>query len=369
MNILNLQDSFSYRYHKVLDQAKTYWHLSITHVADLKTIVKTIPDTILTFIKEGHIYLLISNEYESFYDVPEYVYKHIVYENNIPEHKIILLSGAHDIKEISDVATTKINSLYNKNYNTLNAKFFCSAPYQIVSQYNLDQMYRSSNLKRSLCLRGSVNYKKRFLLLNRRWRLHRPSLVAFLYCKNLLDYGYVSLGSNDQGYTWENTFDNIKQKHITETSFLDFHKGDILNIPNLSLDTDVHDQKTSWLTGSMNQYYENSFMSVVTETNFYDSTSIFFSEKTFKPIIYKQPFIIVGIPKSLELLQSMGFQTFDPFINESYDNEYDDNKRLLMIIDEIERICKMNDEELKSISIKMKDICEHNQKLLLSYRQ
>ena len=80
MNILNLQDSFSYRYKNVLDHNKTYWHLHITHVADLGTIVKTIPETILTFIKEGHIYLLISNEYESFYDFPEYVYKHIVYE-------------------------------------------------------------------------------------------------------------------------------------------------------------------------------------------------------------------------------------------------------------------------------------------------
>jgi hypothetical protein len=78
---------------------------------------------------------------------------------------------------------------------------------------------------------------------------------------------------------------------------------------------------------------------------------------------------LVGIPKSLELLQSMGFKTFDPYINESYDNEYDDNKRLLMIVDEIERICKMNNEELNITSIKIKDVCEHNQKLLLNYRQ
>ena len=43
----------------------------------------------------------------------------------------------------------------------------------------------------------------------------------------------------------------------------------------------------------------------------------------------------------------MGFKTFDGFIDESYDDEPDESKRIHMIYSEITRLCAMSKEEIQ----------------------
>ena len=52
------------------------------------------------------------------------------------------------------------------------------------------------------------------------------------------------------------------------------------------------------------------------------------TEKTFKPICLRMPFILAGNQGSLEYLRSYGFQTFGELWDESYDTEVDDYRRL-----------------------------------------
>jgi hypothetical protein len=83
--------------------------------------------------------------------------------------------------------------------------------------------------------------------------------------------------------------------------------------------------------------------------------------------MYLQPFLIVGPPHYLKEIRNMGFKTFNGLIDERYDDEEDDMKRLTMIIDEIKRISSIPIEELK---IKLKDIENiliYNQIKLLTY--
>jgi hypothetical protein len=63
----------------------------------------------------------------------------------------------------------------------------------------------------------------------------------------------------------------------------------------------------------------------------------------------------------------MGYKTFDGLIDESYDNETDDNKRMLMIVNEVERLCSLNQVELETFLIEAKKIVDHNFKNL-NYR-
>ena len=46
----------------------------------------------------------------------------------------------------------------------------------------------------------------------------------------------------------------------------------------------------------------------------------FITEKTFKPIAFQHPFIIVGCSGTLTYLQKLGFETWDNLWDESYDN-------------------------------------------------
>ena len=86
-----------------------------------------------------------------------------------------------------------------------------------------------------------------------------------------------------------------------------------------------------------------------------------------KPIINFLHFIFVSFKGSLELLKGLGFKTFDGFIDESYDTEADDMKRLHMIIDEIKRISSIPLEELKNKLKDIEDILIYNQIKLLTY--
>jgi len=73
---------------------------------------------------------------------------------------------------------------------------------------------------------------------------------------------------------------------------------------------------------SNNIWYNSTNFSLVAETlpiipN--AKEQLFVSEKTFKPIIMNHPFIVHGSSGTLNYLHSMGFETFDHIIDESYD--------------------------------------------------
>ena len=87
-------------------------------------------------------------------------------------------------------------------------------------------------------------------------------------------------------------------------------------------------------------------------------------KKTFKAIIMSHPFILVSIPKSLEVLKELGYKTFSPWIDESYDQEMDDNKRMMMIVNEIERLCNLSQEDLEKFLVAMKEVCSYNHNVL-----
>jgi hypothetical protein len=74
----------------------------------------------------------------------------------------------------------------------------------------------------------------------------------------------------------------------------------------------------------------------------------------------------VSVPRTLELLRELGYETFSPWIDESYDLETDDNQRLLMVAREIQRLSNLTSEELTTYLNGVRDICEHNLSVLLS---
>ena len=107
--------------------------------------------------------------------------------------------------------------------------------------------------------------------------------------------------------------------------------------------------------------FEDTFMSVVAETHSgaRDCNSQFFiSEKIVKAIGNCHPFVILSTPDYLKELQKLGYKTFSPYFNESYDSEKDAELRMIKAVDEVERICK-NGVPIKAIETAM-----HNQSLL-----
>ena len=112
--------------------------------------------------------------------------------------------------------------------------------------------------------------------------------------------------------------------------------------------------------------YLNSYFSIVTETAFPEKT-YFSTEKIYRPMLHFHPFIVYGSPYTLKNLRELGFKTFSPYIDESYDEVISPFRRMQKITKEVKRLCSMSKEDLHKWYYGMLDILEHNRELMKVY--
>lgn len=89
------------------------------------------------------------------------------------------------------------------------------------------------------------------------------------------------------------------------------------------------------------------------------------TEKAYKAIACKRPFISFSTPFWLEDLRNLGFKTFDGIIDESYDRITDNSVRLNMIVNELERISNLPKDQLNTLITECQEIAEYNYSKLL----
>ena len=208
---------------------------------------------------------------------------------------------------------------------------------------------------------NTFDFKYKVLCYNRRAHAHRKILVYNILKDRLLkDNTLFSLGYekeyNDKvniesiaGYTEDlNQAKNIFE-YFTEL------KEDISFDKNLNLYRD-----SPGLLFKIEDH-QKTFVSLVTET-LVENDKLFFSEKTYKPILAQQPFIIMGNPNSLKYLKSIGFKTFDRWWDESYDEETNFKIRFEKILNVVRKICSMSYDELYTIRKELESVCIHNYK-------
>jgi hypothetical protein len=103
----------------------------------------------------------------------------------------------------------------------------------------------------------------------------------------------------------------------------------------------------------------DAFWHVVTETVFYYD-KLHLTEKIFKPIVSKQPFMLLAAPGNLAYLKSYGFKTFDSVIDESYDTIQDNDARIDAVTKQLAWYCNLSDREKNNIMCAVKPIVLHN---------
>jgi len=110
--------------------------------------------------------------------------------------------------------------------------------------------------------------------------------------------------------------------------------------------------------------FNQTAISVILETVF--DKRIHLTEKTLRPIACGHPFILAAGPGSLKLLRSYGFQTFDGYIDESYDNIQNENERLTAIVSEINRIKLLPVYQQQKLISQCQEIAKHNRQHFFS---
>jgi hypothetical protein len=356
---------------ELVDELKDidYWYCEIFmgecfYKYKIETIV---PEDILNKIKtDDHTFLIICNAHESFHTIVSPIYKTLIIESGIPAKKIILVSESADLKTIVKETAHLLNQ---ELVGVIWATIF---EHGIRNDKNL-MIESGASVVQTLEYKS---YPKKFLNLNRRWRLHRPVTVAFLKILNLIDHGYVSIGLDDLPHSWckqefvdrwEKIYYWMTNRYNYDPEMLNLitsHREEILDMEPMYLDTEDLVTNRAILTSDTDYYYENTLFSLVSETNYYtdarQGSGRFLSEKTFKPISQQHPFILVTSPRTLELLRSIGYKTFHPWINEDYDLELNDDIRLKKILKEVDRICNFSEEQVTEFITNVRPIVEYN---------
>ena len=186
-----------------------------------------------------------------------------------------------------------------------------------------------------------------FLFKNRHDREHRKVLLWQLNEANLLDKA-------DWSFLKEFKYSDGEQRHLSRKYQINFD-----SISAQSVCEHISFNNIDPWHYSYKQPHFDSYFDVCTET-FVDTEYKFLTEKIFKPISSFQPFLFAAFPGALALLRELGFKTFDPYINESYDDETHTSTRLQMIVNEVKRLCAMNQEEIHTWYWQMEEILIHN---------
>lgn len=189
-----------------------------------------------------------------------------------------------------------------------------------------------------------------------KYRSYRLHLVSNMIEQDLIKHGKVSLFLCDTNGTWKDTIEDSDIPLDNRARVKIYHALKNLTQP-LTIDTTSPSGSLS--ANVCLDDLTSALFHIVTETVYFQN-KLHLTEKVFKPIVAKRPFILVAAPGNLAYLKSYGFKTFDRWIDESYDNETDHYIRIEKITAEINRLCNLSSEQLVRLHREMQEILQHN---------
>lgn len=180
----------------------------------------------------------------------------------------------------------------------------------------------------------------------RHWK-HRPELnCRDSWQKKFLLYARDCTGSRQYRRNLLNQLAPISDQILH-----DWHHKKITS-SDLSASIDINDA-------------QQTAIHLVAETIF-DQDKIHLTEKIFKPMVMKQPFILFGGPNSLQYLKEYGFKTFSHAWDESYDTELNHDLRSEKILKVIHGLNDLSDHDLRYKLKSCQEIVEHNHRHFFS---
>jgi hypothetical protein len=320
--------------------------------------------------KPIHIFLIrVPHNNDKIFDVIE---SRLVGKN----YRIVLWNLDHS--DSDTYYDTRILSLYKRGEDILkvtpDVNIKNNYPFEVLNTYSMaDSVLEQQQNERKLIMRlfeKSIYYgrMKHFLCLNGGVpKTHRVCFVNKLYENNLLDMGPQPHKFNISFLSWYS--DENKRFTLQDINDDIRSEYDKIKLPeemypmHLDLGRHARGLHTSLLNIPL---YFSSYIDVVTMAKF-EQNGVYLDEKIYKSFACLMPFVIVGQFETLKVLKELGFKTFSPIINEDYDNEKDNEKRMDLVIEEIKRLNNMTHSEIDNMFWEFKGILIHNFKHLKNF--
>ena len=305
-------------------------------------------------IANGKKYVVFDNSLESFTTKEAKLVYDLLVAIDVPANNVYYLTSSVDAELLHDNFCDE--NAYEDKINVVVLRTF--------------EINTRTSLKVSREVEYTIgNKEKTFLCMNRNPHLHRIGLLGLLHDRKLIESAHYSYYDSTHSFN-DDTLYYVSQQLPDQIEKIAKALFDIKDSLPLRLTLDEQFSNPTGITDQDLAMFETSYYSLIPETYFFygvflnEEGSIFFSEKTFNAINLKHPFIMMNRPNSLEKLRELGYKTFHPYIDETYDTIENDQERMVAIVDEVERLNKLTDSEWLEWQNGIKDIVEHNHNLL-----
>jgi hypothetical protein len=185
-------------------------------------------------------------------------------------------------------------------------------------------------------------------------KIHRVGLLAKLYERKLLDrlewsfYTEKGIEERCRGILW----------NYSDYNFKKFLKTCVRSLDPITVN--LHYDSVHFLGFTYDvTLYENSCLSIISETEFHIIPDGYqwITEKTWRAIANRHPFVMASSPGTLARLKSFGFRTFENYmLDQEYDQITDENNRLNAIVKNVEYFMNTCHDHIDSIAADV----EHN---------
>lgn len=319
-----------------------------------------IPTKIIEHVKSGKVKILISLIHDPLYD-----------DNSIRTFELEMQKLGIDGSNIIFLGGSKFSEYYEKHPSSkvkiYNGHLFIKGYVDEINTFpvvgNLGYM---CELLEEKDLDSTKIRKHKFLSPNRTMEKPQRTMMGYFALKyDLLKDGLFTFIQKLEKDRIKNI---IQRVYVDSDENVEKYASELENL--LPYEDDTHelpsDKKQAFgVRNNKKEWYADSYFHLVTETFF--GPNVFLSEKIFKPISNLQPFLVFGDYLTLAELRRLGFKTFEPFIDESYDLEIDPKKRMLLLEKELLKLKNMPIEELHNWYYSITDILLYNQKHLYTF--
>lgn len=337
-NIISLDKTFN-------TNAITIRLASIIKIEELvveKFVKKYLNEKLLNFLRERNkVYFMVFFATEGF---PLSMDQHKILkffkelEKIIPPNKILVVFG--------DLYFSNTVRKYYDNHPKLKS----SIPYENFLSYNhferLSSMWVNSSKYNPLpYITKTKSLKKYFVYKNGNMRLSRLFTLCFLKSNNLLSRSHYSV--LDQHNLSEHITKEMFYQTMSKLTFnyINYYNNFLEVKKELPIELDISkdSRQQSELPIFDPKYYKDSAFEIAVETNtdeFNDGTFCL-TEKTFFPMFYRIPVLILGPKGTYKYLEENNYASFSELFNLEFDKEPDFVKRSQMFVREILRLSEM----------------------------
>lgn len=288
------------------------------------------------------------------------------YEEPLDDNILNIFQDVISESEIFSNYTTQPSGIYSKSKFLINSEFSQFKNAWLKKNRWIDwycfyhgfaSLYWFSRFQ-FLPKTNDINFTHIFINLNNlisKKRSYRMNFLAQVVAKKLDRFGLISMPRLSKNVIKEEISDpasclSQNAKKLIYTNLSSCNKKFILDtfLPDGILSADINED-----------LQKNALFEIVSETVFYDQ-KLHLTEKIFKPIAMRKPFILLSAPGNLQYLKGYGFKTFNNWIDESYDLEPDNDVRISKVVGIIERLSQCSREHLETMYHEMQEVVEYN---------